>query len=89
MKVWTYVGGSLALISIFYMMFIVLKTIIFGVDVPGYASLLSTVLFIGGVNLMSIGILGEYISRIFIEVKGRPIYVVESVFQGKSSDQDK
>lgn len=79
LKVWTYIGILLSLISVVYMLFTVLKTIVMGVDVPGYASLLSVMLLIGGVNLMGIGIIGEYISRIFIEVKGRPLYVIESV----------
>lgn len=86
LKVWTYMGGALASMSILYMIFTVVKTVVLGVDVPGYASLLSVTLLIGGVNLMGIGILGEYISRIFIEVKGRPIYVVESVYQAELTE---
>lgn len=79
LKVWTYLGFSLAACSVLYMLFTIVKTLIFGIDWPGYASLLSAVLLIGGVNLMGIGIVGEYIARIFIEVKGRPTYVVASL----------
>lgn len=79
LKVWTYLGFSLAACSVLYMVFTIIKTLILGVDWPGYASLLSAVLLIGGVNLMGIGIVGEYIARIFIEVKGRPNYVIESL----------
>lgn len=79
LKVWTYLGMALSLTSIGYMIYTVFKTIVMGIDVPGYASLLVVTLLIGGVNLMGIGIIGEYIGRIFIEVKGRPLYVVESV----------
>lgn len=79
LKVWTYVGFVISLSSIAFMAYTIFKTIAMGVDVPGYASLLVVTLLIGGVNLMGIGIIGEYIGRIFIEVKGRPLYVVENV----------
>ena len=79
LKVWTYLGFTMAMMAFLYLAILIIKTAIMGIDVPGYASILSTVLFIGGINLMGIGILGEYIGRIFIEVKGRPLYVVESV----------
>lgn len=85
LKIWTYIGGTLAILSIVYMIFTVLKTMILGIDMPGYASLVTFVLLIGGMNLIGIGILGEYIGRIFIEVKGRPLYIVESV--RRSSEQ--
>lgn len=81
LKVWTYMGFTLAFSAVLYMFFTVIKTIILGVDVPGYASIMSTILLIGGVNLMGIGILGEYISRIFIEVKNRPMYAIERLVE--------
>jgi len=84
LKIWTYIGGALSIISILYMTYTIFKTIVMGIDVPGYASLLVITLLIGGVNLMGIGIIGEYLGRIFIEVKGRPLYVVESVVDGKT-----
>ena len=83
LRVWTYIGATLAVFSIIYMVFTVVKTLVFGIDLPGYASLLSFMLLIGGINLIGIGILGEYIGRIFIEVKGRPLYVVESVIPSR------
>jgi glycosyltransferase involved in cell wall biosynthesis len=85
LRIWTYIGASLAIISILYMIFTIIKTLIFGIDLPGYASILTFMLLLGGINLIGIGMLGEYIGRIFIEVKGRPLYVVESVIssQGK------
>jgi glycosyltransferase involved in cell wall biosynthesis len=78
LKIWAYLGMSLSIVSFIYLAVVVVKTTLMGVEVPGYASILSVVLFIGGINLMGIGILGEYIGRIFVEVKGRPIYVVEN-----------
>ncbi len=76
LRIWSYLGGLLALASIVYAVFVVARTLIGGVDVPGYASLLVAVLFLGGVQLLSLGILGEYVGRIFTEVKRRPVYVV-------------
>jgi hypothetical protein len=59
------------------MLVLIAGVIIGGRDVPGYASLMSVVLFFGGMQLLSIGILGEYVARLFIEIKGRPLYVVQ------------
>lgn len=70
-------GCILAVLAIVYMSIIVLKTLIYGGDVAGYASLISVVLFIGGVQLLFLGIMGEYIGRIFNESKGRPLYFVK------------
>ena len=78
LRIWTYLGFLIAALSALYGVFIILRTLIQGVDVPGYASLLVTVLFLSGVNMIGIGILGEYVGRIFVEVKQRPLYVVRS-----------
>jgi glycosyltransferase involved in cell wall biosynthesis len=78
LRVWTYFGAAIAVVAFAYGGFIVARTLALGVDIPGYASLFTAVLFLGGVQLLSIGILGEYIGRIFLEVKRRPLYVVES-----------
>lgn len=76
LRIWLYIGLVIAILSFFYGGIIMLKTLIFGVDVPGYASTLTSVLFLGGIQLISIGTLGEYIGRVYIEVKGRPTYVI-------------
>jgi glycosyltransferase involved in cell wall biosynthesis len=76
LKVWTYIGLVGALATAVYAIFIVLRTLINGVDVPGYASLLVAILFIGSLQLVSIGVLGEYIGRIYMESKRRPTYIV-------------
>lgn len=78
LRIWAVVGAFLSVLAFFYMAWIILSTLAFGNKVPGYASIMTTVLFIGGMQLLSIGILGEYLSRVFIEVKQRPIYVIES-----------
>lgn len=77
LRVWSYLGGLIALGTLAYAVFIIAKTMITGIDVPGYASLMVAVLFIGSVQLISLGILGEYVGRILREVKGRPIYIVD------------
>ncbi len=76
LKIWTYVGIIISLVSFIYAGTLIAKTIIYGVDVPGYASLITVVLFIGGIQLISLGIQGEYISRIYKEVKHRPLYII-------------
>ena len=60
-----------------YALYVIAMTIMYGADVPGYASLLVFILLVGGVQMIILGILGEYIGRIFIEVKRRPLYIVE------------
>ena len=76
LRVWTYVGGIVALVSVLYTITIVLQTLPFGRDVPGYASLMAVVLMLGAVQLISLGIIGEYLGRLYIESKQRPIYLV-------------
>ena len=77
LRVWLYVGSVLSMIAFVYGSWIILKTLMFGVDSPGYASIITIVLFLGGIQLMGIGILGEYIGRIYLESKRRPVYIVE------------
>ena len=76
LKVWSYLGALTALLSFLYGLYLIVKTLIFGVDVPGYASMMVVILFMSGLILLSLGIIGEYLSRIFVEVKQRPIYIV-------------
>jgi len=76
LRIWTYLGSSFALLGFAYALFIVLRALVFGRDVPGYASLLTAVLVLGGMNLIGIGIIGEYVGRIYIESKQRPVYLV-------------
>ncbi|MEM6535535.1 MAG: glycosyltransferase family 2 protein [Pseudomonadota bacterium] len=72
------IGFVIATLSAFYAVWIVGSTLIFGRDLPGYATLATSIFFLGGLQLLSIGILGEYVSRIFEESKRRPPYIVES-----------
>ena len=79
LKVWTYIGLFGSLFSIFYATFVIIRTWIFGIDLPGYASLLVVMLFFGSLQLMSLGIIGEYIGRIYFESKHRPIYLIKKI----------
>ena len=76
LRVWSYVGAAIALLAMGYSCFIITRTLLFGIDMPGYASIIVSVLFLGGVQLISLGILGEYVGRILTETKQRPLYVV-------------
>jgi len=77
LRIWTYVGACIAGFSFLYAVYIIMETLISGTNAPGYASLITVVLFIGGIQLISLGIIGEYIGRIFIETKKRPIYTID------------
>ncbi|MBS0561369.1 MAG: glycosyltransferase family 2 protein [Proteobacteria bacterium] len=77
LKVATYLGLIVALLAVAYAAFVVVKTLILGNPVAGYPSLLTIVLFLGGVQLMTLGVIGEYLGRIFNETKQRPLYFVE------------
>lgn len=80
LKIWSYIGISISLISFIYASFLVIRTLIFGIDVPGYASLIVAILFLGGMQLLSLGILGEYLGRVHEEVKRRPLYLVRESY---------
>lgn len=77
LRIWTYVGGVTALVAFAYAAFLIVHTLRTGIDVPGYASIMVSVLMLGGIQLLSIGILGEYVGRIAKEVRQRPLYIVE------------
>ncbi|MEO8401188.1 MAG: glycosyltransferase family 2 protein [Gammaproteobacteria bacterium] len=80
LRVWGFVGFVVSLISLIYAVYIVTDTLINGTDLPGFPSLIVAVMFLSGIQLLSIGILGEYIARIFTEVKRRPKYIIETKY---------
>lgn len=83
LKIWVYIGGLGAVFAILYASFIVIRTMIFGIDVPGYASLLVVMLFFGSLQLISLGVIGEYIGRIYFESKQRPLYLIRKKYSSK------
>lgn len=80
LKIWGYVGIMISLFSLLYATFLVIRTLISGIDVPGYASIMVAVLFLGGIQLLTLGIIGEYLGRVYEEVKGRPLYLVRDFY---------
>jgi len=76
LRIWSYIGLVIAFFSLLYAIFVVVKTMFYGSDVAGYPSLMVAILFFGSLQLISLGVLGEYVGRILIEAKRRPLYVV-------------
>lgn len=81
LRIWTYVGMLVASLSLLFAVFLIFKVLIYGVDVPGYASVMVAITFIGGLQLIGIGIIGEYLGRAYIETKQRPIYIVKKIYR--------
>ena len=83
LRIWSYLGALVALGALAFAGFIVIRTLTTGIVVPGYASLMVAILFLGGLQLLSLGVLGEYVGRILTETKGRPLYVVREAIGGE------
>ncbi|HEY0424264.1 MAG TPA: hypothetical protein VGC82_13165 [Rhodopila sp.] len=77
LKLASYAGLGVALLSVIYAVQVIVKTLIIGNPVAGYPSLMTVVLFLGGVQLVFLGVIGEYLGRVFNETKQRPLYLVE------------
>lgn len=76
LKIWSAFGVGFSLFALIYGVYLTVDTLIYGVDVPGFASLMVAVLFLGGIQLISLGVIGEYLGRVFNEVKARPLYLI-------------
>ena len=72
-----YLGGILLILSILYLIYLFVRILIYGIDVPGYFTTITLISVLGGVQLVSLGIIGEYVGRIYAEVKKRPLFIVE------------
>lgn len=86
LRISTFMGLMSSIGSLVYLIFVVIQKIFFGIAVPGYATLVVLILFIGGIQLFSLGLLGEYIARIYIETKKRPIYIAKEIIYSNNSD---
>jgi len=84
LTLWLYVGGGISICAFVYGFFIFIRTILFGIELPGYASLLCLTLFFGGSQMLGIGILGEYVGRTYIESKQRPVYIIREIYESES-----
>jgi len=80
LRIWTYIGTMTAAASLIYAAYLILRTIVHGRDLPGYASIITAVLFLGGIQLIGMGVIGEYVGRMYVEVKRRPIYIVRKTY---------
>jgi glycosyltransferase involved in cell wall biosynthesis len=76
LRVWSYIGLATSLFALGYAMVFLIKTLIFGTDVPGFPTLIISVMFFAGVQLISLGVIGEYLGRMYEEIKGRPLFLV-------------
>ncbi|AFJ43334.1 glycosyltransferase family 2 protein [Francisella orientalis] len=83
LEIWSYIGVFVAFMSFVYGSIIIIKSLVFGADVPGYPSLVTFILFFSGLQMIGIGMLGSYIGRIFIETKHRPLYILREVHRSE------
>ena len=87
-KIATIIGSILSLLSFIYLIVTVIQKLVFGIDVAGYASLLGVSLLLGGIQLLFLGVIGEYIARIYIETKERPIYIARRIITNDKVKKD-
>jgi glycosyltransferase involved in cell wall biosynthesis len=88
LKMWSYLGVGISLLAFVYAMFLIIRTLILGRDVPGYASIMVALLFLGGLQLISLGVIGEYLGRVYAEVKRRPLYIVSESYGFEKTEDD-
>jgi polyisoprenyl-phosphate glycosyltransferase len=84
LRIWTYIGFFVSFVSFLFATFIAIRVLIHGVEVPGYASIMVAVTFLGGLQLIGIGVLGEYLGRAYIESKRRPIFLIRRIYEKKA-----
>lgn len=90
LRIWTIIGGLVSLSALLFLIYLIIKTLVFGVDTPGYATIMVTMLMLGGIQILGLGVMAQYIGRIFIEVKHRPLYFVaeQHGFEEAGNQQD-
>lgn len=79
LRVWSYVGVIVSIVAFMFALIVIIKKILFGDPVQGYPTIMTAILFLGGIQLISLGVIGEYLSRMYVEVKNRPLFVVEKL----------
>jgi len=84
----TYLGMLVSVCAVLYMIFVIIKTLIFGEAVQGYPTIVTLILFLSGVQLLILGILGEYLARIYVQGKGRPVYIEKEYLHGKEETEE-
>lgn len=83
LRAWSYIGLGIAMCAFIYAAFIAIRTFVLGVDVPGYASIVTSIMFFSGMQLITLGVIGEYVGRLFQEAKSRPLYIVDTVIESR------
>lgn len=76
LRIWSYLGLLISLVALVYSVYVLVWTLVFGADLPGFPTIVISIMFFSGVQLISLGVIGEYLGRVYEEVKGRPLYVV-------------
>lgn len=87
LRFWTYFGAIIGVLMMLYSLFLLVRTLIFGIDVPGYASTVILIMTFGSLNLFALGIIGEYVGRIYTEVRQRPVYIISSTYNLNQDEQ--
>ena len=85
LRMWGAIGFIIAFVAFLAACYILISTLIFGIKTPGYASLIISIVFFGGIQLISIGVLGEYLGRVYNEAKGRPTYIISKIMKHETS----
>ncbi len=88
LKIWTYIGFFSAMCSVIYLIVVVIQKLAFGINVPGYATIVVLLLLLGGLQLASLGIIGEYLSKMYVQVKHRPVYILREHLENTKIDTD-
>jgi hypothetical protein len=86
LRIASYIGLAVALVSLLYALFLIVRTLIIGNPVSGYPSLMVAILFLGGMQLVALGVIGEYVGRVYEETKQRPIYIIQRRWTGEPTD---
>jgi polyisoprenyl-phosphate glycosyltransferase len=81
LKIWTYLGLVVSLVSLTFAIYLLIRVLVLGIETPGYASTMVAITLMGGLQLMGIGVIGEYLGRVFLETKRRPIYLISEIFK--------
>ena len=88
LRAWSYIGGAISAFAFFYGLYIIFKVVVLGQrDTPGYASIMAVMLFSNGIILIGLGVIGEYLSRVFIETKGRPLFIIRDIYEGEREER--
>lgn len=88
LRIATFLGGLTSVVAFLYLFVVLLQKLIAGIDIPGYATIIVLILFLGGMQLFCIGIIGEYVGRTFEQSKGRPVYIAREILSYENKDEE-